>query len=736
MKKIFFILIAIIAGIVQTPVFSQNFGLDLDGTNDKIGVTDATSLNPTTALTLEVWINADTWKSSVWAGTIIGKQSTSPDCGYCLTAGEGGKAEFTIAIGNVWQKVTTPAVMGLNAWYHIAGVYDGSIMKIYINGELQASLNVTGAMNPSTGKILDFGENPTWTGRLFDGTLDEIRIWNVARSQAQIQASMASELTGTESGLVGYWKMNEGTGTTANDATSNLNKGTLLNMDPATDWVPGFVVTTCDVGVIGIAKPSIFGTGFTSTEKIAIEVKNYSTSPISTFQATYKLNNNTPVTETVNATIPAFGTYIYTFTNTTNLAGQSACTVKAYVSATSDNNHTNDTIQQSITQALENIIFNGVQHNFGSAGQTNIKTVYMPESFDNYSKILLEVSLRCPTGGCDPWDQAAQIKLLKNNTEWELARYITPFGIACGNWEFDITDFKSLLSGKIQLQSFVQVWGASGWLVDITLKLVQGTPDYKYVKVDKLWNTDYLVYGDPAISYDLTDTSIYIEPNTEKAVIRLTTTGHGQGNTNNAAEFMNATHSIKVDGTETFSQNLWKADCSSNSCSNQSGTWQYARAGWCPGQDVQPDFFDLQNHFTPGVPISLDYVLQSYTNSLNTGYDNSSHTEPFLRIHGYLITYSATPLITDAEISNQKTDVLVYPNPANDNIFINVKSGISGKTNIGLYDVIGKCFISEELDNADKSWHTEMDVHKIPAGIYLLKIASQENVIVKKVIIQ
>ena len=81
-------------------------------------------------------------------------------------------------------------------------------------------------------------------GNHFTGMLAGIRIWNTARSQAQIQAAMDSALAGTETGLVGYWRFNQTSGTTATDLTANQNNGTLVNFvfgttDGWTAYLPG-----------------------------------------------------------------------------------------------------------------------------------------------------------------------------------------------------------------------------------------------------------------------------------------------------------------------------------------------------------------------------------------------------------------------------------------------------------------------------------------------------------------
>lgn len=737
MKTMRNVLAIVVAALMSCTAAAQNYGLDLDGTNDKIGVVDATSLNPTTALTVEAWINADTWKSTVWAGVIVGKQSTSPDRGYCLSVGENGKAEFTVAVANAWVAATSPAVMGLNSWYHVAGVFDGSSVKIYINGELQASTATSGVISPSTGTVMYIGENPTWSGRYFDGTVDEVRIWNVARSTADIQSAFAAELASIPAGLAAYYKMNENTGTTVYDATTNANNGTMLNMDAATDWVPGFIVSPNDVGVVGIARPSLMGTGFSGAETISVEIKNFGTAPISGFDVMYSLNGGAAVSENVGVTIQPFGTYIHTFAAPVNLSGQSSCTLKAYTSLLSDMNTSNDTLSKTLSQTLLYPIFNNVQHNNSGAGQNHELVFYMPDSLSAYSQILLHIGLTCPTGGCDPWDQLAYIKLVKDGRAYELARYITPFGVACGGWTFDITDFRQYLTGKVTLTSFVQVWGSSGWMVNCSLELIPGTPTYKYVTIQTLWDKDYQVYGDPAISYNLTDTLVYLHPGVQAAKIRLTTTGHGQGNTSNAAEFYNATHNIKINGAQAFAQNLWKSNCGSNSCSPQSGTYTTSRAGWCPGQDVQPQFFDLSGLYSAGSPLTADYVLQSYTNSLNTGYNGGSHTEPYLRIKGYLVSYSNNDITTSTDGTgplDADPGIMIFPNPVQDQLTVYCMAASAGPATLEILDVVGKRYLLQSLTlNSGENYH-ELSLSDLPAGLYFVKVTTGNGVVVRRLV--
>jgi len=737
MKRSFYLLTILLGTLLVNQAISQNYGIQLDGFDDKIGVPDYQLLNPTSALSLEVWIKADAWESSIWAGTLIGKQNTGPDRGYCITVGENGRAEFTVSIDEHWVAVNTSQIMGLGTWYHIAGVFDGSTSKIYINGVLQNEIDIDGDHRNASGTSLYFGDNPTWTGRNFEGTVDEIRIWRIARTAEEIADNFTTTLVGDEAGLVGYWNMNEGEGSTVSDIGPYDNHGTMLNMDTTVVWVDGFDPPGNDVGVIGVISPYSIGPAFTSEELVKLRIKNFSTDEISGFSVNYKIGDGELVTEMLNQTIPAFDTYDFTFENSVDLAGNESVIVTAYTALDGDSNNNNDTIVQLIEPTDNYMVFDGVQHNFSSAGQTQERTLYINENLDDYSQILLNVDLECPTGGCDPWDQPAHVRMRVDDVVYEIARYITPYGVACGNWTFDITDFKSLLKGSVDFISYIQVWGASGWLVDAELVLVPGTPEYKHSKVDVLWTEDYWVYGDPDISYDLPEQTILIEDDAQEVKIRLTNTGHGQGNTDNAAEFKDATHHIWVSGVQTFEQHLWKDDCDENDCSPQNGTYLYSRAGWCPGQDVQPWIFNLEGYFIAGENITLDYVLEEYTNLLNTGYDNAGHTEPYFRIHSFLITSWNDTVISVNENSNLNQDILnIYPNPVSQQLSFELTKDLESLVEVEIYDINGKRVYYNEAERIFTNEQITIDVSSFKSGLYNLRIIAHDKKYNRKFIIQ
>ena len=710
-------------------VWAENYGLYFNGSSNRVGVQDSPELNPESGMTIEAWINVEEWAGSIWGANILSKQATGPDRGYGLTVGENGRIEFNHSINEGWNAVQTPPILGLNSWYHIAAVYDLNTMKIYVNGILQATANATGTPTLAHGQAINLGDNPTWPGRFFKGKMDEVRVWDVVRSESQIQEFMMTELEGDEEGLVAYWNMNEGSGNTINDVSGNENHGTLLGMSDD-NWVDGFAPPGTDIGIEGIASPSIIGTGFTSSEYIKIDVKNFATNDVHEFDIFYSINDGDPVSESIQESILAFQSKIIAFSEPVDLSGYEEIELKVWVEKEGDGNPINDMLVETISQSTQIMLYDNVLHNFGSAGQTHFRTLYMPEDLSGYKNITLTLDLHCPTGGCDPWDQPGMLYIQKDNLSWEIARYITPYGVACGGWSFDLTDFKPIMQGKTIFESIIRVWGASGWLVEMELILEPGEPENHVNKIDRLWNEDYWVYGDPDISYEFDPVEVTILDDTDIAFVRMTMTGHGQGNTLNAAEFSRFTHHLHVNDTEAFEMDLWNDDCNENPCSPQSGTWQYSRAGWCPGQDVQPWFFNLAEHISPGESLNLHFVLAEYTNLLNSGYNNTTHTEPHYRIHAYLVQYSSDedddedPTSVEHIMQDElKTSIVAKPNPSA-GVF-HISSNKANIQRISVYGMTGRIGLTQVFDNADSF---TLNMSHYPNGIYFLKVETNSGI--------
>jgi hypothetical protein len=221
----------------KTITTSGNYALLFDGKDDFVNCGNDSALQIAgNKITLEAWIYANQWATEIWQGCILNKEQNgaSNDNGYMLRCGKNGTLNFNLGSGS-WNEINSPtAAMTANKWYHIAGTYDGTVMRSYINGEQVASAPKKISIKNAVGINLFLGESESNKGRVFNGMIDEVRIWNVARSQTQLQRTMNDTLppsyyNTSDSGLVSYWKFNENEGQFINDISVNKNNGRLGN---------------------------------------------------------------------------------------------------------------------------------------------------------------------------------------------------------------------------------------------------------------------------------------------------------------------------------------------------------------------------------------------------------------------------------------------------------------------------------------------------------------------------
>jgi len=214
-----------------------------DGTSAYIDVATNNNLDPTTGITVEAWIKATSWGINSWTNTIVGKDGWFVgEEGYVLRAGANGTLSFNLAGDSLgipvsWKEVLSSAgAMTTNTWYHVAGTFDGTALKLYINGNLVGTTLFTGLIFPANDYFLNIGrmgdEDQAQT-RYWAGYIDEVRIWDHARTGAELSANMNQQLdTSTVTGLIAYYRFNENTGFVANDMGSGNNEGSLIG----TSW--------------------------------------------------------------------------------------------------------------------------------------------------------------------------------------------------------------------------------------------------------------------------------------------------------------------------------------------------------------------------------------------------------------------------------------------------------------------------------------------------------------------
>lgn len=190
-------------------------------------------------LTVEAWVKRSS--SNPTLQTIAGNyQTTYP----MLFRVDNGKISLYLNSGSV---ATSASNIPLNQWTHVAGTYDGSNIKVYINGVLDATTPFSNSLIAASEEMKIGGGLSNGT-EYFPGSIADVRFWKTAKTQAEISASMGSVLNGNETNLVAYYKFGEGTGsTTANSVTGNAYPGALVNTPTWGDGPTMLVLTDCEL---------------------------------------------------------------------------------------------------------------------------------------------------------------------------------------------------------------------------------------------------------------------------------------------------------------------------------------------------------------------------------------------------------------------------------------------------------------------------------------------------------
>ena len=162
--------------------------LVFNGTNALVTISDAPSLRLTSAMTLEAWVNPQT-TTNIWRDVIY-----KGDDNYYLmaTTQPRGRPAAGAIVGGQYLESFGTAKPALNTWTHLAATFDGTNMRLYVNGVQVATKARAGSMATSANPLQIGGD--TIHRQYFRGTIDEVRVYNVARSQAQIQADMNTPL--------------------------------------------------------------------------------------------------------------------------------------------------------------------------------------------------------------------------------------------------------------------------------------------------------------------------------------------------------------------------------------------------------------------------------------------------------------------------------------------------------------------------------------------------------------
>lgn len=202
--------------------------LSFSSMNHRIATTgQVTTVN----FTFEAWVRM----TSATAENQILSQYQPGHAGRMIFALKNNTPAFFIGS---WMDGT--AVDVSNKWTHLAVTRNGSTCTIYVNGTLNKSGTInTNILSPAG--IYIGGINILNSG--FRGQIADVRAWTVTRSQAEIQQTMNLRLTGNETGLAYYWRMNEGTGSIVYDAMAKA-------LPPANGTITGATWATSDLPIV------------------------------------------------------------------------------------------------------------------------------------------------------------------------------------------------------------------------------------------------------------------------------------------------------------------------------------------------------------------------------------------------------------------------------------------------------------------------------------------------------
>lgn len=250
---------------------SGKFGKALlfDGTNDYVSVSNNSALQLSSQGTLSAWINLAS-SPNAWA-VVVAKRTAGSASGYEYEldlSSSGTSLRGLISNGSSNGIVSGSTVLSSGTWYHAVFVWDGSNLKLYLNGKLEATTSQTFNAQTSTNP-LEIGRANDPSPIYFKGTIDEPKIYNYALTSDEVKteynrgSSLVLGAAGTNSSYqsqaanqeycipgdstscaapVGEWKFEERTGTSAYDTSGNGFTGTLGGDGAGTDlptWKPG-----------------------------------------------------------------------------------------------------------------------------------------------------------------------------------------------------------------------------------------------------------------------------------------------------------------------------------------------------------------------------------------------------------------------------------------------------------------------------------------------------------------
>lgn len=242
-------------GMLETKSITneKDNALNFDGSDDFVVVPDAIGLDLTSAGTLTAWVNPSDLPTDGACRSILAKSwgvgGQNQNAPYQLMLCGSGDVQVILGDNTNAQVLKSTSSILPNEWSHVAATWDGSDLTLFINGVAVGSVSQTTVPLANT-EDLYIGSMDGLVG-WWQGDLDEISIWNVSSTAAEIQDILTSGLDGTENDLISYYAFDEGDAGIDNtgivllpDQTSNTNDGTVTSFS-----LTGITSNWVEVGV-------------------------------------------------------------------------------------------------------------------------------------------------------------------------------------------------------------------------------------------------------------------------------------------------------------------------------------------------------------------------------------------------------------------------------------------------------------------------------------------------------
>jgi hypothetical protein len=190
-----------ISGATRVATGRFGRGLSFDGINDWVRIAATPLLSLTAEMTVEAWVYPTVNGSGLWRTVVFKEPATGVQVPFGMYANSDTNRPTIEVIAasqpGAPRRAGGTSQLPLNTWTHIAASHDGVTTRMFVNGVQVGSAAVSGPLTSSAGAVL-IGGNSVW-GEHFAGRIDEVRIYDIARTAAEITEDMTTAIVPTDS---------------------------------------------------------------------------------------------------------------------------------------------------------------------------------------------------------------------------------------------------------------------------------------------------------------------------------------------------------------------------------------------------------------------------------------------------------------------------------------------------------------------------------------------------------